>query len=271
MTYDNEIEFKYQSLKKKKVSRHRYNKYSIASLILFGILYITGIFLNNIRVYLLFPIVALLIIFVYFNKRMNLYKFSLKESIIYNAQSFKNTINSKDYDLIQKNFFNLIEDLIDYDKYNDTDFYFDKNRKKVKEVLNYLKDYIYPTLSQKNIEDEYNIYTEENENKLQKILLFLDSFSLSLIKETFLDFKLDKDDLIHEETDLNSLKEHSSIFKFKNYILKLYDTSLPCRYIINFLAIFFIAYTINQLLSITNISNILTVSAMAAAGMTRSK
>jgi hypothetical protein len=199
--------------------------------------------------------------------------FSLKESIIYNAQNLKNIINTKEYDIIQKNFFNLIEDLIDYEKYNDVDFYFDKNRKKVKEVLNYLKDYIYPTLSQKNknIEDEYKIYAEENKNKLQKILLFLDDFTLSLIKETFLDIKLDKDDLIYEETDLNSLKEHSFIFKSKNYISRLYDTSLPFRYIINFLVIFFIAYTINQFLSITNISNILTVSAMAAAGMTRSK
>ncbi len=174
MNYDDDIEFKYQFLKKKRNNRSRYSIYSIASLILFGILYITAIILTGIiQVYLLLPIVALLIMFVYFNKRKNLYMFSLKESIIYKAQNLKNIINTKEYDLIQKNFFNLIEDLIDYEEYNDVDFYFDKNRKKVKEVLNYLKDYIYPTLFQKNIEDEYKIYAEENKNNLQKILLFL--------------------------------------------------------------------------------------------------
>jgi hypothetical protein len=280
MNYDNEIEFKYQFLKKKRDRKNRYNSYALISILLFIIGYpivlinqnvLTSANYNSYFPILLGILLFLGILFIFFKKKADSNQFSTKESLIYYTQNIKNIINSKEYDLIQKNFLKLIEELIEYEKYNDNDLYFDKNRKKIREVLNYLKDYLYPTLIQKNSDGEYIVYSEDNKPKLQGVLHFLDYLTLSLINETFLDLKLDKKDLIYEETDINSIKESSIIINYKNNILKLYDTSLPFRYIINFLVIFFIVYSINQFFYITNISNILTVSAVAAAGMTRSK
>jgi hypothetical protein len=271
MNYNNELEIEYRALKKKINMADRYALYSLIGFILaFGSYFFLLIKSNSIDfIMIIIIVIAIGLISVYFATKGESYKFSVKELIIYDVQNLKNTIRNKERSLISKNFLELAKDLTDYTEYSTDDLHFKKNRKKVKGILNYLKDYIYPTLTQKNSEGEYCIYLEENKIILDNILSHLDNLTLSLLHETFLDYKLDKTNLIYEKTKLNSIEEHSPITKNLNYIKRLYNISLPFRYTIHFLVIFSIIYSINEFSNIIKISEILIITAAVSAGMTR--
>lgn len=272
MNYNNELEIEYRALKKKINMQDRYALYSIIGFILaFGSYFFFLIKSNSIDFIMIIIIfIAIGLISVYFATKGESYKFSVKELIIYDVQNLKNTIQNKEYSLISKNFLELAKDLTDYAEYSTDDLHFEKNRKKIKEILNYLKDYIYPTLTQKNSEGEYCIYLEENKIILDNILSHLDNLTLSLLHETFLDYKLDPTNLIYE-TNLNFIEEHSPITKNLNYIKRLYNISQPFRYTIHFLMIFSIIYSINEFSNIIKISEILFLTAAVSAGMTISR